>query len=128
MREELRAQKSLRNTAEKEGKSFDVPWNLMGIAGSLGGFILACALLADDYKDFGDFSTPNHPNPVHHWQIAVPILLGSLAGLGASLLDLLSKTPPPSPRVLEEKLPPSLVEEGLSPNELKKIEEKLGIT
>ena len=117
--------------AKKEEKP-DVPWNLMGIAGSLGGFVLGCALLADDYKDFGDFSTPNHPNPLHHWQIAVPILLVSLAGLGASLLDLLSKSPPPkrepSPRVLEERLPPSLVEKGLSPSELKKIEEKLGIT
>jgi len=112
--------------AKKEEKP-DVPWNLMGITGSLGGFVLGCALLADDYKDFGDFSTPNHPNPLHHWQLAIPIMLVSLAGLGASLLDLLSKTPPLSPRVLEKRLPPSLVE-GLSPNELKKIEKKLGIT
>jgi len=93
---------------EKEEKP-DVPWNLMGIAGSLGGFVLGCALLADDYKDFGDFSTPNHPNPVHHWQLAIPILLVSLAGLGASLLDLLSKSPPPKPPKETPRLPPSVL-------------------
>ena len=109
--------------AKKEEEP-DVPWNLMGIAGSLGGFALGCALLADDYKDFGDFSTPNHPNPLHHWQLAIPILLGSLAGLGLSLLNLLYSAPPPpikeAPPPVQETPPESFLEQAAPLNEVQK--------
>jgi len=98
------------------------------LAASGAAFLAGIGLLLDDAHDFGKLDTPNHPSPLHHWIWGILLMLGGAAGLGASLLDLLSKTPPLSPRVLEERLPPSWVEEGLSPSELKKIEEKLGIT
>ena len=72
------------------GDTVDKYPELMGLLGSIGAFGLGVALLFDDAKDLGLFSTPDHPSPLHHWQISIPIMLGGLTGIcgfGARLLQ-----------------------------------------
>ena len=55
-----------------------------GVAGS----IIGLALTLDDVKDFGLFSTPEHPSPIHHWWIGLIIYLVSLGLIGAGTIIL----------------------------------------
>lgn len=46
-------------------------------------------MVIDDWKDYGKFSTPEHPSPIHHWWIGELLraisLFGSLLVLGNEL-------------------------------------------
>ena len=48
-------------------------------------------LLVDDAKDFGTFSTPEHPSPLHHWQLGLALFLAGLIIIAASLYLALSR-------------------------------------
>jgi len=86
----------------------EIPLNLAGLAGSLMSLFAGVAFLLDDAQDFGKMGDDRgYP---HHWLIGVLAMLGGLAGLGFSLLNLLSKTPPPP--TPPKGLPPSLLEQG----------------
>ena len=43
------------------------------------------ALLVDDLKDFGKFSTEDHPSPIHHWQWGLVLLITGLGLLGTGM-------------------------------------------
>ena len=45
-------------------------------------------MVIDDFKDYGKFSTPEHPSPIHHWWIGELIRQGAFVG---SVLVLLSE-------------------------------------
>lgn len=86
-----------------------------GLAASVGTIALGVALALDDAKDFGKLGDERDPPVPHHWEYGILMLLGGIAGLGLSILDLLSKQPPlkraPLPLSLEEQgAPIELVE------------------
>jgi len=58
------------------------------LAGGLATAGLGVALVIDDVKDLGMFSTPKHPSPLHHWQYGIILFVVgiSAAGIGAALL------------------------------------------
>ena len=58
------------------------------IGAGVAGFIIGLALTLDDVKDFGLFSTPEHPSPIHHWWIGLIIYLVSLGLIGAGTIIL----------------------------------------
>jgi len=58
------------------------------IGGGLVGSIVGLALIMDDIKDFGFFSTPEHPSPFHHWMWGLIIYLVSLGLIGAGAIIL----------------------------------------
>ena len=55
------------------------------IGGGIIGTIVGAALMIDDVKDLGMFSTPEHPSPIHHWWIGLIIFLASVGVLGTGL-------------------------------------------
>jgi len=75
---------------------------------SIAGFLAGCQLMLDDVKDYGQFSTPEHPSPFHHWIWGALLMLISTGGLGFAMLDIMSKLPPPSKRP-----PQGLIEQGI---------------
>ena len=60
----------------------------------LGGAICLASgaiLLFDDVKDFGDFATPEHPSPIHHWQWGVILIILGAVVLAIALILLIVK-------------------------------------
>ena len=45
-------------------------------------------ILEDDAKDIGKFSSPEHPSPLHHWQLGLGVTLASAIGMLMSTLYL----------------------------------------
>lgn len=79
----------------------DAPPIDLGVIRSLGE-----ALVEDDMHDFGKFSYPGHPSPLHHWQYGLIMIVGAdiaeLAMELSSLMGLLSgDTPLPEPEETE---------------------------
>ena len=67
---------------------------LGGLLGSIGAFGLGATLLFDDAKDLGEFSTPEHPSPIHHWIWGLLLMTGGTTGIcafGVKLLERLKK-------------------------------------
>ena len=48
-------------------------------------------MILDDIKDFGKFSYPGHPSPIHHWQHGLVLLILGLIMCGLAALDLIMK-------------------------------------
>jgi len=72
------------------GDTVDKYPELMGLLGSIGAFGLGTALLFDDAKDLGEFSSEDHPSPLHHWIWGLLLMTGGLTGIcgfGAKLLE-----------------------------------------
>jgi hypothetical protein len=80
---------------------------------SLSTFLAGVLCLADDAKDLGKFNSPEHPSPLHHWQLAIPLMLLGAGGIGLSTLEIISRLPPPS-----RKPPAGLLEQGATVEEL----------
>jgi len=60
----------------------------LGAGLTLGGLVasgLGIALMLDDVKDLGLFSTPKHPSPLHHWQIGLILFVAGITTLGAGV-------------------------------------------
>ena len=80
------------DSSQKKNISRDmVGHEVAGLLGGIAGFGLGSALLLDDAKDLGKFSTPDHPSPIHHWQIGLCLMIASLIGICASGLSLIKK-------------------------------------
>lgn len=63
------------------------------LAPSLAAFLGGAGLLLDDAHDFGKLDSPDHPSPLHHWMWGALLMIGGVAGLGVSLLELLAANP-----------------------------------
>jgi len=63
--------------------------NVLPLMASIGSIGVGTYLLIDDLKDFGFFSTKDHPSPLHHWQYGLVLLLGGLLSLPISVLELI---------------------------------------
>ena len=63
--------------------------NIVPLMASIGSIGVGTYLLIDDLKDFGFFSTKDHPSPLHHWQYGLILLLGGLISLPISILELI---------------------------------------
>ena len=63
--------------------------NVLPLMASIGSIGVGTYLLIDDLKDFGFFSTKDHPSPLHHWQYGLLLLLGGLLSLPISVLELI---------------------------------------
>jgi hypothetical protein len=48
-------------------------------------------MVIDDFKDYGKFSTPDHPSPIHHWWIGELIRQGAFIGSMMVLLNELAR-------------------------------------
>lgn len=48
-------------------------------------------MVIDDWKDYGKFSTPDHPSPIHHWWIGELFRQGALIGSMMVLLNELNR-------------------------------------
>ena len=44
------------------------------------GLTIGSGLMLDDARDFGQFSKPGHPSPLHHWQLGLALFVASLLG------------------------------------------------
>ena len=65
-----------------------IAWGYAAIALSAIGLSIGGVILEDDAKDFGKFSSPDHPSPFHHWQLGLGITLASAIGMLMSTLYL----------------------------------------
>jgi len=71
--------------------------NVAGLLTSIGSFVAGIALMLDDVDDFGEIICegceviPDAPHP-HHGFIGALLMLGGIAGMGFSMLDILAKT------------------------------------
>ena len=58
------------------------------LGSGLASSVVGLALLVDDIKDFGLFSTPEHPSPLHHWQYGLILFIVGLGLIGAGTIIL----------------------------------------
>lgn len=63
-----------------------IAWGLASIMLSSLGLGIGGVILEDDAGDIGEFSTPEHPSPLHHWQLGLGIIIASTIGLLLSTL------------------------------------------
>lgn len=49
--------------------------NIVPFGVGVGCFAVGTFLFLDDAYDFGLFSTPEHPSPIHHWWIGLILML-----------------------------------------------------
>ena len=70
------------------------PWKDLAPYLTLGGLastVLGLALIWDDIKDFGLFSTPDHPSPLHHWQYGLILFLAGLTAMSVGVMGMLAE-------------------------------------
>lgn len=107
---------------------------------SLAAFLGGAVLLLDDAADFGklgderrphrqvtknmpslfpDFQLP--PPTPHHWLLGAVLMIGGVAGLGLSLVDLLASDPKRARGMLEKVKELEIARKALPPGELEKL-------
>lgn len=91
------------------------------LVSSLGAFFGGALLLLDDYKDFGKMGDERDPPVPHHWLWGVLAMVGGVAGINLSLLNLLSSTPELAEKIREKIEEERLVKKALPPDYLEKV-------
>ena len=91
------------------------------VGASLAAFFGGAGLLLDDAHDFAKFDTPDHPNPLHHWLWGVLLMLGGVAGLGVSILNLLASNPEAARQLRERIEEARYAKKALPPDVLEKL-------
>ena len=74
------------STDNRKISNKDIGLALLG--SGLASSVVGLALVADDIRDFGLFSTPEHPSPLHHWQYGLILFIVGLGLIGAGAIVL----------------------------------------
>lgn len=95
--------------------------NLVGLAGSLTAFAAGAALLLDDATDLGKFDTPDHPSPFHHWIYGALLMVGGVAGMGVTTLNLLASNPDAVKHMRDQMQEAHFIRKAVPPEALEKL-------
>lgn len=88
---------------------------------SLAAFAGGIGMILDDYKDFAKFDSLDHPSPFHHWLWGALLMIGGVAGLGVSLLNLLATNPKAAEELREKIQEAQMAKKALPQEALEKI-------
>lgn len=61
---------------------------LPAFAAGVGALIAGVAMLMDDFKDIGKTGAERNPPVPHHWMYGIIAIVGGVAGVGLTVLDL----------------------------------------
>jgi len=87
--EEVPIWKELTSRITREKIEDWLPYNLPLLVSGLIISGLGAFLIIDDVRDYGLFSTPKHPMPIHHWQLGAFLFMLGLIIIAIAVINLL---------------------------------------